>query len=267
MPIDFRATTSSPAFGRAALPSTQVAQYVNQQIVRSPDRAEAARNAAMPMAEPVTRQSNRVAVDGTQQNQYASSLSNAANSISNANRRLVGYSEQARKVREARAAAQGNSSGGGRGAILPGNVMGPDGQMVNGWALYRSAPNMAGLKGQRLDAVRTASSYLGRPYVFAGRSYQGIDCSGLVMEVYNKLGFNVARHSAAWQRDNIPGVRTYNLNELRPGDLVAWQDGSHIAVYAGNGEIIEAQNPNVGVVRDKIWSKNVVGIKLRFAGE
>ena len=265
MPTDFRATTSSPAFGRAVLPSTQVAQYVNQQIVRNPDRAEAARNAAMPMAEPVTRQSARVATTGGE-DQYGSRLTSTANSISNANRRLVGYSEQARKVREARAAAQGTNTG-ARGATLPGNVMGPDGQVVNGWTLYRSAPNMAGLKGNRLAAVREASSYLGNPYVFAGRSHQGIDCSGLVMEVYNKLGFNVARHSATWQRDNIPGVKTYNLNELRPGDLVAWQDGSHIAIYAGNGEIIEAQNPNVGVVRDKIWSKNVVGIKLRFAGE
>lgn len=180
MAIDFRATTSSPAFGRAVLPSSQVAEYVNQQIVRSPDTAEAKRNAAMPVAEPVTRQSNRVSVEQPGENQYASALTGTATSISNANKRLVGYAEQARKVREARAAAQGNASSRPGEAVLPGNVMGPDGQMVNGWALYRSAPNMAGLKGQRLEAVRSASSYLGRPYVFAGRSYQGIDCSGLV---------------------------------------------------------------------------------------
>ena len=263
MPIDFRATTSSPAFGRAPMPSSQIGQYVNQQIANTTRTNEAKRNALQPIQDvTLPSQQGQVAVEQQKQNEAQKLLGATTRNISDVNARMLSYSNTARKRR-----AAGTTSAGGS-AILPGGTAGgPDGQVVNGWTLYRSAPNMAGLKGNRLAAVREASSYLGNPYVFAGRSHQGIDCSGLVMEVYNKLGFNVARHSAAWQRDNIPGVKTYNLNELRPGDLVAWQDGSHIAIYAGNGEIIEAQNPSVGVVRDKIWSKNVVGIKLRFAGE
>lgn len=264
MPIDFRATTSSPAFGRAPMPSSQIGQYVNQQIVNTTRTNEAKRNAVQPAQQAMLPTvQGEVAVEQQKKNEAQSLLGTTTRNISDVNSRMLSYANTARKRRGTAGSVGANGQ-----AVLPGGTGGgPDGQVVNGWTMYRSAPNMSGLKGNRLAAVREASSYLGNPYVFAGRSHQGIDCSGLVMEVYNKLGFNVAAHSAAWQRDNIPGVKTYNLNELRPGDLVAWQDGSHIAIYAGNGEIIEAQNPNVGVVRDKIWSKNVVGIKLRFAGE
>src|SRR5690606_5971125 len=112
------------------------------------------------------------------------------------------------------------------------------------------------------------SSYLGTPYVLGGTSYRGIDCSSLVMMVYNQLGFNITRHSATWQCKNIPGVRT-SIANLRPGDIVAWKDGSHIAIYAGNGEIFEAANPQRGTLRRKLWANPnaVYGIALRLPGE
>lgn len=124
------------------------------------------------------------------------------------------------------------------------------------------------LSAARNKALGIASSYLGTRYVLGGTSHKGIDCSGLVMMVYNQLGYNINRHSATWQGKNIPGVRT-SLNNLRPGDIVAWKDGSHIAIYAGNGEIIEAANPRVGTVRRKLWASPsaVYGIALRLPGE
>jgi cell wall-associated NlpC family hydrolase len=50
---------------------------------------------------------------------------------------------------------------------------------------------------------------------------------------------------------------------------VAWKDGSHIAIYAGNGEIIEAANTRVGTVRRKIWASpdQLFGIAVRLPGE
>lgn len=124
------------------------------------------------------------------------------------------------------------------------------------------------LSNSRNSLLRDASSYLGSRYVLGGRSYRGIDCSGLVMNVYNKMGFGISRHSAGWQGRNIPGVRT-SIKNLRPGDIVAWRDGSHIAIYAGNGEIIEAANPRVGTVRRRIWANPnaIYGIAVRLPGE
>lgn len=124
------------------------------------------------------------------------------------------------------------------------------------------------LSKSRQGLLANARSYIGSDYQLGGRSYQGIDCSGLVMQVYNKMGFNITQHSAGWQGRNIPGVRT-SVNNLRPGDIVAWKDGSHIAIYAGNGQIIEAANTRVGTVQRKIWAdpSQIVGIKVRLPGE
>lgn len=129
------------------------------------------------------------------------------------------------------------------------------------------------LDAGRNKAMALASSYLGTRYVLGGESQSAIDCSGLVQAVYQQLGFRVPTHSAADQgqtggRNNgngIPGVRT-SISNLQPGDIVAWRDGSHIAIYAGHGEIIEAANANVGTVRRKLWAPEsaVVGIHLNL---
>lgn len=124
------------------------------------------------------------------------------------------------------------------------------------------------LSAARNQALATASSYIGDRYVLGGLSHNGIDCSGLIMAVYDQLGFGryIDSHGSIAQGRLIPGVRTSVAN-LRPGDIVAWNNGSHIAIYAGNGEIIEAANPRVGVVKRPLWSSAVTGIQIRLPGE
>ena len=157
MPIDFRATTSNPSFGRAVLPSSQVGQYINQQVARTPGAAEARRNTYQPTAQPTTRESLSVAVS-QDQNPAESWLGNAANDISNANKRLMNYSQQAKQVREAQAAKK--VSTGSAGA-------------TGGTGKY-PAVNTANLKGSRAQVIAKANSYLGHPYVYAGNGYDGI---------------------------------------------------------------------------------------------
>lgn len=124
------------------------------------------------------------------------------------------------------------------------------------------------LSAARNQALATASSYLGDRYVLGGLSHNGIDCSGLIMAVYDQFGLGryIDSHGSIAQGRLIPGVRT-SIANLRPGDIVAWNNGSHIAIYAGNGEIIEAANPRVGVVKRPIWSSAVTGIQIRLPGE
>lgn len=146
------------------------------------------------------------------------------------------------------------SSGGYSGGAPQGSAYQPNGQLSN----------------SRNQVLRTAYSYLGDPYVLGGTSHRGIDCSGLVMMVYDQLGYGkyLNSHLAGHQAAAIPGVRT-SVNNLRPGDLVAWRDGSHIAIYAGNGQIIEAANERVGTVKRAIWASpnQIFGIALRLPGE
>lgn len=87
------------------------------------------------------------------------------------------------------------------------------------------------------------------------------------MAVYDKYGFGkyLNSHLAGHQAKAIPGVRTAVRN-LRPGDIVAWSDGSHIAIYAGNGMIIAAAAPGEGVKYQPVWG-NCYGIHLTLPGD
>jgi len=91
-------------------------------------------------------------------------------------------------------------------------------------------------------AISTAMSYLGTPYVWAGESAAGLDCSGLTMVSYEAAGVYLTHSSRVQygQGTQVP------LDAAQPGDLVFWSsDGSqsgiyHVAIYLGDDQMIEA---------------------------
>jgi len=133
-----------------------------------------------------------------------------------------------------------------------------------GQAMPVTQTNTAGPRGQVLSV---AQGLVGSPYRLGGTTAQGIDCSGLVMVAYSRAGIDVSEHSASWQGRNIPGVIT-SIDNLEPGDLVAWHDGSHIAIYAGNGMIIDASRSKGTSVRP-LWAPRdqVYGVRVNFPGD
>jgi cell wall-associated NlpC family hydrolase len=111
-------------------------------------------------------------------------------------------------------------------------------------------PNNGPVGGVRQRVVDIAKSALGVDYVWGGNSLSnGVDCSGLVQQVYKQLGVDLPRISAAQAR---AGQRI-GLGDLQVGDLVGWDNSSrnngadHIAIYIGGGQIIEAPRPGMGV--------------------
>ena len=79
------------------------------------------------------------------------------------------------------------------------------------------------------------------PYVFAGASPSGWDCSGLVRWAYERFGIELP-HSA--DKQGHLGIR---ISKPKPGDIVVFAyPGSthfyHAALYIGNGKIINAHN-------------------------
>lgn len=97
--------------------------------------------------------------------------------------------------------------------------------------------------------IEAAEHYLGTNYRYGGNSAAGIDCSGLVQQAYRAVGIDLPRIS--FQQANS-GTRVA-LRALRPGDLVAWDNSprnpgaDHIAIYIGNGQIIEAAHTGTRV--------------------
>lgn len=106
-----------------------------------------------------------------------------------------------------------------------------------------------GLTGQ--DLVRAAERYLGTPYVWGGESLAegGLDCSGLVLRALTDLGVEGVPRVARDQQELGEGVAS--LDQALPGDLLVFDGGSHIAIYVGDGQMIDAPKPGGQVsVRD-----------------
>lgn len=87
-----------------------------------------------------------------------------------------------------------------------------------------------------VDAVR---SRLGSPYVYGAAGPSTFDCSGLTSWAYAQAGKSIPRTSQAQAASgqNIP------LSDMQPGDIIAYYGGaSHVAIYTGNGMMIDALN-------------------------
>ena len=102
------------------------------------------------------------------------------------------------------------------------------------------APSRSGSAAS--TAINAAMGYLGTPYVWAGESAAGLDCSGLTMVSYAAAGVELT-HSSRVQYGEGTLVP---LDAAQPGDLVFWSsDGSqsgiyHVAIYLGDDMMIEA---------------------------
>lgn len=111
-----------------------------------------------------------------------------------------------------------------------------------------STDTTTGVSGE--DVVAEARKYLGVPYVWGGTSPDGVDCSGLVQLVYKSLGVDLPRVSYQQAQSGQPVA---SMAEAQPGDLIAWDNSSrnngvdHIAIYIGNGQMIEAPRTGLDV--------------------
>lgn len=110
-----------------------------------------------------------------------------------------------------------------------------------------------GVSDMRVDLVQYAKQFLGNPYVWGGTSLtKGADCSGFVMSVFKKYGYNLPHSSAAQGNSG----KKISMAEAKPGDLIFYgKNGSinHVAIYIGNGQVIHASSPKTGI---KISSYN-----------
>jgi peptidoglycan DL-endopeptidase CwlO len=86
-------------------------------------------------------------------------------------------------------------------------------------------------------AVAAAESRVGDPYVWGAAGPGDFDCSGLVMWAYAQAGVYLPHFSGAQYDETVP----IPMSDLEPGDLVFPADpGEHVAIYVGNGEIVQA---------------------------
>ncbi len=119
-----------------------------------------------------------------------------------------------------------------------------------------SAPQSAPATTTSLGAkiVAEAMKYVGYPYVWAGASPSGFDCSGFVMYIAQKVAGQSISHSIGQQASSGQYVAKENL---QPGDLVFFANTytaglSHAGIYIGSGRFVHAENEGTGVVVSNI---------------
>ncbi|GGY12926.1 NlpC/P60 family protein [Streptomyces tanashiensis] len=111
-------------------------------------------------------------------------------------------------------------------------------------------PPLADLGPSRAAAaVIAARSAIGRPYVWGATGPSAFDCSGLMVWSYRQAGISLPRTSSAQRHAG----RQVPLSQAQPGDLVTYRgDASHVAIYAGNGQVIHAPYPGARVRYDPV---------------
>jgi cell wall-associated NlpC family hydrolase len=98
------------------------------------------------------------------------------------------------------------------------------------------------------DLVRYATAFVNVPYLWGGRAGFGFDCSGFTSTIYQVHGITLPRDADAQAADSRG--RGIDKSALQPGDLLFYSHGSkdpnnpdaiyHVAMYSGNGQMIEA---------------------------
>ncbi|HPR04662.1 MAG TPA: NlpC/P60 family protein [Deltaproteobacteria bacterium] len=122
------------------------------------------------------------------------------------------------------------------------------------YAVARGKPR-AGIS-TRDDIVDTARDFVGLPYLWGSSELSApLDCSGLVLAVYQLNGLNVPRTSAEQYETGTP----VDMGDIEKGDLVFFATSgsgrvSHVGIYIGDGKFIHAPGRGKTICADSMSS-------------
>ncbi|MGO4340551.1 C40 family peptidase [Pedococcus sp. 2YAF34] len=123
---------------------------------------------------------------------------------------------------------------------LPGGMV----RRVDAGLVARRSGTAAAQPTTGASLVQSAQAFTGLPYLWAGRSGFGFDCSGLTSLVHRVHGVVVPRDADAQATRGT----SVSSNALRAGDLLFYATASgyvhHVSMYAGGGLMV--QSPATG---------------------
>jgi cell wall-associated NlpC family hydrolase len=120
------------------------------------------------------------------------------------------------------------------------------------YAIARGRPSGGG--SLRDEIVDTAQSFIGLPYQWGSCSLDApLDCSGLVMAVYQLNGMNVPRTSEDQYKSGMPVTK----DQLEKGDLVFFATSStgrvsHVGIFIGGDMFIHAPGTGKTICADSL---------------
>lgn len=109
-----------------------------------------------------------------------------------------------------------------------------------------------------MAALAFARGQMGKPYLWGGQGPSGFDCSGLTGAAWRSAGVSLPRTSQA----QYAVGRAVAVSDLKPGDLVFYNSGiSHVALYAGGGQILHASRPGKPIGYAALDSMPIAGAR------
>ncbi len=169
---------------------------------------------------------------------YAVQLAKAQDAAEKYRKMII---EQERIIREREAAAAREAAakyeGGGTGK----GGLGSDAYLKDASYNPDFATNVS-----NTELVNYALQFVGNPYRWGGNSLtNGCDCSGFVHLIYQHFGISTPRYSQSFKTVGQPVA----YENIKPGDVVVYP--GHVAIYIGNGLIVEAQSTRAGITRNR----------------
>jgi cell wall-associated NlpC family hydrolase len=112
--------------------------------------------------------------------------------------------------------------------------------------------------GAAATAVAYARAQIGKPYQWGATGPNSFDCSGLIQAAYKAAGISLTRTTYTQILQGSPVAKA----DLALGDLV-FPDPSHVQIYSGNGNIVEAPHTGSNVREVAMWgfmaARRIVG--------
>lgn len=112
-----------------------------------------------------------------------------------------------------------------------------------------TAAKKSSSKSKGAKALAFAKKQLGERYRYGAAGPNAWDCSGLTMKAWAAAGVKLPHNARA----QFKRGKKIAKKDLRPGDLVFFYPGiSHVGIYAGNGNVVNATRPGTPVGYTKI---------------
>jgi cell wall-associated NlpC family hydrolase len=139
--------------------------------------------------------------------------------------------------------------------VSPASATGPSG--VPDPAVLKAAKKVRKPSKAGARAIDYAVAQLGKPYQWGAEGPDTFDCSGLTSQAWAHAGLPIPRTSQL-QWKQLPRVPVRNL---RPGDLVVYfRRATHVALYIGNGQVVQAPRPGTVVKVSPITANPLLGV-------
>jgi cell wall-associated NlpC family hydrolase len=131
---------------------------------------------------------------------------------------------------------------------------------------YADLPSDASVAAK---VIAYARAQIGKPYVFGAAGPGSFDCSGLTMAAFAATGRNIGGHgvNVQYQLARSKGLLV-SYSAAKPGDLLFYGSGDyyHVALYSGNGNMIEAPYPGQDVREVPVRTGDLAPVVARFTG-